>query len=233
MKNELLEKFKKNNFSSLTREEKEKLVIQTIREIQREQGLTELDIELNKGKFGFNEMHNVIFMDLPEDSYTVLTGIIHELRHQYQNEKLKMLSKLRYTRDVYYLDPAEIDAHEYTISEMSKYSDFFNTDDFDIYVLKLNEQFSSKKGQRINRLKSIGYKDDEIAEIAKQIDKYHKESSVISMEDAETGKGDVPVQMAVFNDRLSVQYRLYYNNNISVFFPRNCYEYSWKRYIYN
>ena len=222
MKDELLERFRKDNFNSLTREEKEKLVIETIKAIQHEQGLSQLDIKFGGKIFGYDRIHNSILIDLQEysdsDSYWILTGIIHEVRHQYQYEKLGMRD-MAYSKKVYILDPKEIDAYEYTISEMSKYTDFFNKDDFDIYVLKLKNQFVSRKNHAINNLKRLGYEDEEIETIAKKIDKYDEESALISIEDQESGKDDVPEKSFKFGGGMPAKYKLYFNNNMSIMFP--------------
>lgn len=221
MRDELLERFRKNNFDSLTREEKEKLVIETIKAIQHEQELSELDIKFEDEKFGYDRINKAILIDLNEDndSYTILTGIIHELRHQYQHEKLGMHELPYSTKTIYALDPKEVDAHEYAISEMSRYADFFNEDDFDIHVLKLRDQFDSKRKSVINQLKILGYKDEEIETIAKQMDDYGAESTLISIKDALSGKDDVPEELVEFDDGLRARYKLYFNNNMSIMFP--------------
>lgn len=183
MTSELLKKFNREAYSELNDEEKKKLIIQAVRSIQNENDLREAEIEFKSGQFGYDSKNKKLIIDLDsQDSYVILTGIIHELRHQWKSEK-ENLTILNTTGLDYILSPHEADAHEYTISEMQKYADFFNKDEFDVYLVKLKEQYLAKRNSAIYGYKRCGYCD--IEEISTKMALYKEKSALCTAEELE------------------------------------------------
>ena len=157
MNKELLEQFNKETYKRLSNEERKKLILQTINNIQNENALDNIEIEFKKDLFGYDFENNKIIIDLTEkNSYKILTGIIHELRHQWQKENMPrtpLISGIDYI-----LSPHENDAHKYTLSKMQEYQEFFNNDEYDLYLLYLKEQYLGKYKKALYMYNRAGYK---------------------------------------------------------------------------
>lgn len=195
MRKDLLEKFKREAYSKLTEEEKKNLIIQTIRSIQSENDLSEVEIEFRDETFGFDSQSKKVIIDLvSDDPYVMLTGIIHELRHQWQIEKGNFNPLNTSGRD-YILSPHEMDAHEYAISQMQKYSDFFNEEEFDLYLIDLKEKFLSKKNDAIYDYKRSGY--DDVEKISRKMSLYKEQAALFTTEELQ---GTEKEQMVRFDD---------------------------------
>lgn len=166
----ILEKFKPYNFNQYTSEEKENAVKELIANIIEEKGLKEVDVSFGNG-FGYYN-GNIIVQDFnaPESlnisSYTVLTGILHEMRHKEQDDKGE-LDKLVYQHFAYSLSPNEVDAHSYAIQTLIQFANFFDDNEFDIYILKLMNADFDKQMHSRNLIKKYGYTDKAPEEYAR------------------------------------------------------------------
>lgn len=181
MKDVILENFRPDVYSTLSNEEKKEVILQTIKSIQEENDLSEIDIEFSDGLFGFDFSKRKAIIDLScSDSYAELTGIIHELRHQWQSEKKGLVPVNGSGRD-YILSSHESDAHEYAIKEMEKYQDFFNDDRFDMYLLKLKGDYFKKKNSARYTYERSGYSD--IEEISRRMSLYKEQAAIFSDEE--------------------------------------------------
>ncbi len=186
MESKLYKKFKREAYNKLNDDEKKDLVIQTIRALQKEKDLSAVDIEFKDGLFAFDFKNKKIIIDLTcDDSYDILSGIIHELRHQWQSEK-RNLTPLSSSGYDYILSSHEEDAHEYAIEEMQKYQEFFNDDEFDIYLINLKEKYLSKRNDAIYEYQRCGYYN--VEDISKKMSLYKRQSALVSAEDSETIK---------------------------------------------
>lgn len=160
MNKELLEQFNGETYKKLSNEERKRLILQTINNIQNENALDNIEIEFKKDQFGYDFENNKIIIDLTEEnSYKILTGIIHELRHQWQKEKGDMARTPLVSGIDYILSPHENDAHKYTLSKMQEYQEFFNNDEYDLYLLYLKEQYLGKYKNALYTYNRAGYKD--------------------------------------------------------------------------
>ena len=61
----------------------------------------------------------------------------------------------------YILSPHENDAYKYTLSKMQEYQEFFNNDEYDLYLLYLKEQYLGKYKKALYMYNRAGYKDIE------------------------------------------------------------------------
>ena len=104
MNKELLEQFNKETYKRLSNEERKKLILQTINNIQNENALDNIEIELKKDLFGYDFENNKIIIDSTEEnSYKILTGIIHEFKTSMAKRKRKYASNYSYFRYRLYL----------------------------------------------------------------------------------------------------------------------------------
>lgn len=183
MDSKLYEKFKRESYNRINDDEKKDLIMQTIRKMQKEKNLSQIDIKFKDGLFGFDWENKQIIIDLVSaDSYVILTGIIHELRHQWQSEK-RNVSPLNSSGFEYILSPHEADAHEYAIEEMQKYQKFFNNDEFDRYLINLREEYLKKKNNAIYEYQRSGYYD--IEDVSKKMSLYKEQSALFTAEEFE------------------------------------------------
>lgn len=68
MNKELLEQFNKETYKRLSNEERKKLILQTINNIQNENALDNIEIELKKDLFGYDFENNKIIIDSTEEN---------------------------------------------------------------------------------------------------------------------------------------------------------------------
>ncbi len=210
MDNKLYGKFKRKFYNKMTDDEKRNLITQTIRAIQKEKDLREVDIEFKDGLFGFDFKNKKIIIDLVSDnSYEILTGIIHELRHQWQDEKRNLKSLNSYGYE-YILSPHEKDAHEYAIEEMQKYQELFNDDEFDLYLINLREEYLAKRNSAIYEYQRSGYYD--VEDISKEMSLYKEQSALFTEEEFEES-GEPESAMATFDNGIDGIIKVNKHNN--------------------
>lgn len=165
MKDTILKQYKPENYDKLSVDEKKNLIIQTIRTIQDENNLDKCDIEFKPGlgHFGFDFKTKKIVIDLEMDitSYDMLCALIHELRHQWQLKKEGKQPQIGQGRN-YIISRAEKDAYEYSISQMLKYSEFFNDDAFDLNLIDLINEYISKRNRSKIDYEICGYSGEDI-----------------------------------------------------------------------
>lgn len=215
MNKELLEQFNKETYKRLSNEERKKLILQTINNIQNENALDNIEIEFKKDLFGYDFENNKIIIDLTEkNSYKILTGIIHELRHQWQKENMPrtpLISGIDYI-----LSPHENDAHKYTLSKMQEYQEFFNNDEYDLYLLYLKEQYLGKYKKALYMYNRAGYKDIEnIREVSRKKCEYFSQAKPYI-----EGVDDIDEIPVTFDDGLSgTVIKNKKNNNMELIIP--------------
>lgn len=181
---EILKQFKKEKYNSLTESEKIELITKAIKDIQQEQGMPEIEIKSDSNFFGYSPQTHKIHIDKTQidEGYTVLTGIIHELRHQWQLEVDDQTQEIG-SGSSYILAPQEKDAHEYTIRELMKFQQVINDDEFDIYILSLMSDYIQKRDSSRFMYKSLGYTD--IRKVVYESNKYAYKSLVFNAEEEE------------------------------------------------
>lgn len=166
----ILKKFKPNNFKQYTTEEKEAIVRELIANIVEERKLNDVNVSFGDG-FGYYN-GSIIIQDFnaPEarniSSYTVLTGIIHEMRHKEQDDRGE-LDSLVYQHFGYSISPNEVDAHSHTARTLIQLSNFFDDNEFDIYVLNLIDNDYDKQMHSRNKIIKHGYTDKTPEEYAR------------------------------------------------------------------
>ena len=210
MDSRLYESFKRETYNRLNDDGKRDLIIQTIRAIQKDNDLSEIDIEFREGLFGFDHKNKKIIIDLvSDDSYEILTGIIHELRHQWQSEKGNVSALASYGYD-YILSPHEADAHEYAIEEMKKLQEFFNNDEFDMYLINLEEAYLSKRNSAIYQYQRSGYYD--VEDISKKMSLYKEQTALFTAEELEES-GEPESSMVTFDNGINGIIKVNKKNN--------------------
>lgn len=217
MNKELLEQFNKETYKRLSNEERKKLILQTINNIQNENALDNIEIEFKKDLFGYDFENNKIIIDLTEkNSYKILTGIIHELRHQWQKEKENMPRTPLISGIDYILSPHENDAYKYTLSKMQEYQEFFNNDEYDLYLLYLKEQYLGKYKKALYMYNRAGYKDIEnIREVSRKKCEYFSQAKPYI-----EGVDDIDKIPVTFDDGLSATViKNKKNNNMELIIP--------------